>query len=651
MKYSRVIICLFLLIQICFTSNLFAQEVKKSSEIEVIQGKKYYIHTVQKGETLYAIAKAYEVSMDAIAYENPDVFQGIKPDQKLKIPILATPYEQKEHEVQKGETLYGIAKKYNTTIEEIVQLNPDVSKGIKPGQKLIIPVRSVASADYETPKPVKENVAKSETIKHVVKKGETVYGISKLYNISQEKLYELNPGIKQSGLQIGQELIIQTSTKPAEVTPVKPAEVTPKASKETQIVENEAKVLPTSQEIKEIDCSQSFQSKQSVKIAMLIPLQNDAAILDEEESSTDPNLKLSPKSYLEFYEGFLMAIDTIRKTGLNVELYQYEVKRDSIKINSLLQDNKLQTVDLIVGPFHDHIFEMVASWAESRQIPVLNPVLSSNKALFSHNNVIQLNTTLNSQIEQYARYLSSFDSLHVVLVHTNATEDQQIIGIFKKQYAQSFTDNFASKLPSVKEVNYHQVGLDGLEISLHRGKINVIFVPSQSQVFVINLMTKLNDLTKSYKLLLCYMPTWKKFENNVELEHLFNLNSHAFQPFYTDYNSPDVVNFVRLYRFYYKTEPSRLSFLGYDAGVYFLSLLRKYGKQFYSCINHADVNGLSARFYFERSGKKGGFENKGLFILRYDNTENNMILTNVVADKLQLPLFMPAIEVRKVQKY
>ncbi len=643
MRYARAIMGILLLNFIFNCSNVSAQEVKKSSEIEVIQGKKYYIHTVQKGETLYGIARAYEVSMDAIAYENPDVFQGIKPDQKLKIPILATPYQQKEHEVQKGETLYGIAKKYNTTIEEIVQLNPDVSKGIKPGQKLIIPVRTITSADYENSKPVNEIVSKSTTIKHVVKKGETVYGICKMYNISEEKLYELNPIIKQKNLQIGQELIIQSSAKLTE----QPTKV----SKETQIVETETKVISSQQENKEIDCHHSLQPRQTVRIAMLIPLQNDAAILDEEESSTDPNLKLFPKSYLEFYEGFLMAMDTIRKTGLNVELYQYEVKRDSTKINNLLQDHNLQTVDLIIGPFYDHIFEMVASWAESKQIPVINPVLSSNKSLFLNNNVIQLNTTLNSQIEQYARYLASFDSLHLVLVYSNSTEDQQITSIFKKQYLLFFTDNFSTKLPSVREVNYHQAGFDGLEKALHRNKINVVFVSSQSQVFVINLMTKLNELTKSYKLLLTYMPTWKKFENNIELEHLFNLNTHAFQPFYIDYLRFDVINFVRQYRFYYKIEPSRLSFLGYDAGVYFLSLLRKYGKQFYSCINHADVNPLSAYFYFERSGKKGGLENKGLFILYFDRMNNSMILTNVVADKLRMPLSMPAIEVRKVQKY
>ncbi|MCX7862133.1 MAG: LysM peptidoglycan-binding domain-containing protein [Bacteroidales bacterium] len=638
-------IYLFAIIFSILTINSYTQEVKKSSEIEVVQGKKYYIHTVQKGETLYSIAKAYEVSMDAIAYENPDVFQGIKPEQKLKIPILATPFEKKEHEVQKGETLYGIAKKYNTTIEEIVQLNPDVIKGIKPGQLLMIPVRTVASADYQQPKNVVEqkNIPSANVTKHIVKKGETIYGICKLYNIEQEKLYEWNPSLKQVNLQVGQELLIYATPKSNELNT--------KTTKETENIDTNIKQNSTTiKAIEAIDCQKAIQTK-TIKVAILLPLQNDFAILEEEESSTDPNIKLSPKSYLEFYEGFLLAIDSIRKSGTNIELWQYEIKRDSSKVIQLLNDKNLQNADLIIGPFHENIFEMVASWAESKQIPVINPVMPSNKALYNCSNVIQLNTTLNSQIEQFARYMASFDSLNMIIVHTNSNEDIQILTIYKKHYIESYTDNFKSKLPSLKEINYHQSGQEGLEKLLHRNKINIVFIPSQSQVFVINLMTKLNELTKSYRIILCYMPTWKKFENNIELEHLFNLNTHAFQPFYIDYNRPEVNNFVRFYRFYFKTDPSRLSFLGFDAGIYFLSMIKNYGKSFYSCINHCDAKTLSSNFYFEKVGKNGGYENKGLFILRYDNVENNLLLSNIVHDKFIQPLFMPSIEVRKLPKY
>jgi|GEM_PF-595384 LysM repeat protein len=641
-KYS-----LFISLLICLYYNATGQEVAKSKEIEVVQGKKYYIHTVKKGETLYSIAKAYEVTVDAIAYENPDVFNGIKPDQKIRIPIQATPHNKKEHEVQKGETLYGIAKKYGTTIEEIVQLNPDVSKGIQVGQKIIIPVRAETSADYRDEKPKKSSNVNNNIIKHTVKKGETIYGLCKMYGISQEKFYELNPDVKQYGLKEGQEILISTSNQEIVNTPKNQ----PKTDEKK--LEHEQKVLVNKDESveTEINCLSLLAPNRNVKIAFFIPLQNDMLTIENEEATSDPNFKLSPKPYLEFYEGFLMALDSIRRKGLSVDVLLFEARRDSSKIFNILNEKKLEDVDLIIGPFHENIFEIVASWAQKKNIPIINPVSSTNMSLFNYSTVIQLNTTLNSQLDQYIKFIASFDTLNVVIVHSNSNEENQIISLFKRQYLKEFTNNFKTKLPVVKDINYYQVGIDGLEKTLSRSKINLIFIPSQSQTFVINLMTKLNELTKSYKLLLTYMPTWKKFENNFELEHLFNLNMFAFQPFYINYFDDEVKKFVKNYRLFFKTEPSRLSFLGYDTGIYFLSLIQKYGKDFISCINNNNAQTLSTKLYFEKTGKKGGYENKGLYIIRYDNSENTTILTNIITENMLMPLYIQPIEIRKVQKY
>ncbi|NSW45715.1 MAG: LysM peptidoglycan-binding domain-containing protein [Bacteroidales bacterium] len=651
---------LFFVFLFCSLTYTYAQEVKKSSEIEVVQGKKYYIHEVQKSETLYSISKTYEVSVDAIAYENPDVLNGLKPGQKIRIPIQATPYKTKEYEIQKGETLYGIAKKNNTTIEELVQINPEVSNGIKPGQKIQIPVRNITSADYKNDKPQVavnpsvQNNTEVQNAKHKVQKGETIYGICKQYNITQETLYALNPELKTTGLKIGQEIIIKKEMKNAIEQNTKQTV----AEEQKNTIKQETTTLANidtsfnktkPNTVKISDCKQQQTSPlKNVKVALFIPLMGDEALIDEEDASTDPNFKLAPKPFIEFYEGFLMALDSIRRQGLSVELIQYEVKRDSAKIKLLLNDKNLQDVQLIIGPFYDNIFNDVAEWAHARHIAVINPISSTNKALFNFDNVIQLNTTLNSQLSQVTKYLAAFDSLNIVIVHGNANDELQIVNIYKKQYLDVFNNNFGSKSPSLKDVNYSQGGIDAVEKALDKRKINIIILPSSSQVFVINAITKLNDLTRNYKLILSYMPTWKKFEQNFELEHLFNLHSHAFQPFYVDYSNPQVKNFVLSYRDLYKIEPTKFSFLGYDCSLYFLSLLQKYGSQFFYCINHTDVSTLSSKFYFEKIGEKGGYENKGIFIIRYDDVQNEMVLTNIVTNKFLMPLSIPPIEVRKV---
>ncbi|HOU97291.1 MAG TPA: LysM peptidoglycan-binding domain-containing protein [Bacteroidales bacterium] len=648
---------LFITIVFFTISNLCAQDIKKSKEIEVVQGKKYYIHEVQKSETLYSIAKAYEVSVDVIAYENPDVFNGLKPGQKIKIPIQATPFVTKEYEVQKGETLYGIAKKNNTTIEELVQMNPEVSNGIKPGQKIQLPVRNVTSADYRNDQSQvsanlpAQNSKDVSNDKHKVQKGETIYGICKQYGISQEQLFSMNPELKNNGLKVGQEIVVKK--QPSKILENKVNAIvndTPKNNMDVSKAETiKLDTIKKEKPIKDstiilTNCSEQITSPlKNVKVALFIPLLNDDALIDEEDASTDPNFKLSPKPFIEFYEGFLMAIDSIRRQGLSVELVQYEIKRDSSKIKQYLNDKNLQDADLIIGPFYDNIFDMVAAWAKVKHIPVVNPISSTSRSLYSYSNVIQLNTTLNSQLSQVTKYLAAFDSLNVVVIHTNSSDDIQIIKIYKKQYLELHRPNSV-----LKEVNYSAGGIDAVEKALDKQKVNIIVVTSSSQTFVINLLTKLNDLTRDYKLLLSYMPTWKKFEQNIELEHLFNLHTHSFQPFYVDYSNPFVKNFVLAYRDLYKIEPTKFSFLGYDCSIYFLSLLQKYGRNFYNCINEIQVNQLASRFYFEKNGTQGGYENKGIFITRYDDKENEVFLTNLITNKFLMPLVIQPIEIRKV---
>ncbi|MGQ9847631.1 MAG: LysM peptidoglycan-binding domain-containing protein, partial [Bacteroidales bacterium] len=623
--------------------------------IENIQGKRYYIHEVQKGETLYSISKAYEVSVDVIAYENPDVFNGLKIGQKIKIPIQATPYKTIEYEVKKGETLYGIAKKSNTTIEELVQLNPQVSNGIKPGQKIQIPVRDVSSADYknDTPQVASnqsvENITEIQNLKHKVQKGETIYGICKRYNINQETLYALNPDLKNTGLKVGQELIIKK--EPQKVSENKlNAIINNDTAKNTNDASqiNKLDTNPNDKDVlepvKNINCNEQIALPlKKVKVALFIPLLNDEVLIDDEDATTDPNFKLSPKPFLEFYEGFLMAIDSVRRQGLSIELVQFEIKQDSGKIQQYLSDKNLQDADLIIGPFYDNIFNIVAAWANTKQIPVINPISSTCRSLYNYNNVILLNTTLNSQFSQVTKYLAAFDSLNIVIIRANSTDDMQIVNTYKKAYLQQHRGS-----STVKEVNYSANGIDAVEKALDKDRVNVIIIASSSQTFVINLLTKLNDLTRQYKLLLSYMPTWKKIEQNFELEHLFNLHTHSFQPFFIDYSNVYVKNFVLSYRDLYKIEPSKFSFLGYDCGIYFLSILHKYGRNFYNCINEITVNQLGSCFYFEKVNSNGGYENKGIFITRYDDHENEVLLTNIITNKFLMPLLIQPIEIRKV---
>src|SRR5690606_36539490 len=128
MKYFLTLFLFF-----CLATNqlVIAQQSTERSKItETISGKKYYKHTVEKGQTLYSISRLYALDQRIIEAENPELKNGFKIGQVLNIPFDVS--EKKEvntavidksnyikHIVEKEQTLYSISKKYNVTIEEI----------------------------------------------------------------------------------------------------------------------------------------------------------------------------------------------------------------------------------------------------------------------------------------------------------------------------------------------------------------------------------------------------------------------------------------------------------------------------------------------------------------------------------------------------
>ncbi|MES2395756.1 MAG: LysM peptidoglycan-binding domain-containing protein, partial [Bacteroidota bacterium] len=141
---SYILLCTLYLILNAFTA--YSQEkpaggILKSKNVTTINGVKYYLHTVEKGQTLFAIAKGYELSLNDIVIENPEAIDGIKPGQVLKVPIKKAKKIESApvtnggnyvlHQVEAGQTLYSISKQYNTTVEKIKILNPELNEGLK----------------------------------------------------------------------------------------------------------------------------------------------------------------------------------------------------------------------------------------------------------------------------------------------------------------------------------------------------------------------------------------------------------------------------------------------------------------------------------------------------------------------------------------
>lgn len=160
-------------------------------------------HTVVKGETVTQIAKKYQTTTNEIFLLNPQAVNGINENQVLLVPNVD--YLGLQHEVQTKETVYGISKKYNIAIDQLYLYNPDLKEnGLKVGQKINIskPKSNLKTASNSSI-PFKEVLVQDK---------ETIYSIAVENNTTVSAIYDLNPGLETNGLKKGQFLKIPNTT-------------------------------------------------------------------------------------------------------------------------------------------------------------------------------------------------------------------------------------------------------------------------------------------------------------------------------------------------------------------------------------------------------------------------------------------------------
>ena len=208
----------FLVIATVFV--LFAQmavgqeETVKSANNKVsLNGKEYYLHIVRKGETLSAISRAYDVAVDSIIADNPQLTYQIHPDQYIKIRVKQEeklPENFSYHLITKGDTPYNIAKRYGISIDELYKNNPGAELGIKIGDRLKI---KAAPKDEQ---PAEEQLADTTFVFHKVGKQETLYGIARQYQTTPAEIEKMNPEIVGRSIQVDEMLKVPIQKDVAE---------------------------------------------------------------------------------------------------------------------------------------------------------------------------------------------------------------------------------------------------------------------------------------------------------------------------------------------------------------------------------------------------------------------------------------------------
>ena len=587
-----------------FLLVLLTSGVLIAQEKQSIEGREFYIHKVERGITLYSIAKQYNVKVADIQVENPFLEAGLQPGQILKIPIdkievvlesmndTIVPEGYKSHIVQQGETLYALSRIYSITVREILNKNPEVINGLKLGQMLLIPSgplkqNSTISSDVE--------LDTHKYIKHIVDTGETLYSLSRFYEVSADSIMKLNYGLLK-GLQLGMKLIIP-KIKPADVIMV------------SEVVSGSDTIV----------LNDSIAIKNVYHIALILPMYLDTnQALDEMRNEYDKD-EMFPKSKiaLQFYQGALLAADSMRKEGISTKLYVFDTANDTDIVKGILNRSEMKEMNLIIGPLYKNNFLLASEFAKKNRISIVSPVPQSNKILLGNPYVSKVSASRIIQVEKMAEFVikNHLDD-NVFVVNDFEGRNIKFVDHFHKVATHELDSIENAPMDSIQEIYFSNINADKIQVLLDTARNNIIVIPSNDQAFVSEFLTQLNQLANDYKIIVYGMDRWKNFQN-ISTDYMHSLNVHVTSPNIVNYDSPSEIQFMKKFRSNYYTEPGIYGFSGFDVTYYYLRVMGKYGGNFQSHLPEYFHQGISTAFNFYQTSIESGFENKCAYILKY----------------------------------
>lgn len=552
----------------------------------------FFLHTIEKGQSLYSIASMYGISQADIVRLNPGTDERIYAGQTLRIPqstdnTLAPTF----HTIVEGETLYSLTRRYHTTAKAICDANPGLSaQNFRAGQVICIPVadKNLATEDKKSaPQQNVQNPAESPCRDmHKVKRRETVFSISRKYGITEEQLIAANPEIKdKEKLDRGSWLCIPYPQKQTEQTPTQ-----------------EPARIPTDAELFQANTEKARRFK-SIKAAIVLPfydvVQSEAARM------------------IEYYEGFLMAVDSLKRTGTSIDLYTYNSGNESASLSTLLSKPEMKQMDIIFGPLYQSHIQPLADFAQKNDIRLVIPFTSKDNTVFRNPNVYQINTPQSYLYsEVYDHFLRQFAGANVIFIEASqGTRDKAefIKGLKEELRRKGITTS------SLKE----DATTESLKSVLAAGRENVFIPTSGTNVTLINLLPKLTILVREVpeqSIHLFGYPEWQTYTKD-HLDAFFELDTYFYSSFYTNNLLPSAVHFTKSYQKWYGKDMDerypKFGMLGFDTGYFFLKGLSNYGSEFEKDIQQLDLIPIQTGFKFQRVNNWGGFINRKVFFVHF----------------------------------
>ena len=567
----------------------------------------YLLHTVTKGQSLYSIASMYQVTVSDLIRLNPGSEVRIRAGKTLRIPQKDNSNQNKQvfHTIQAGETLYQLTVKYQITAKAICDANPGLSAAnFRIGQVIAIPSQTVQTANVATTDNVQSTEPKADVNQspqkqtwremHKVKRRETIYSIAKEYEISEEELIEANPELRTEKLKRGSFLFI-------------PYKKTAEQPKVEQPVKQEPIITPSNEEL--FNQNQTIKTKfRTIKAAVMLPFMTGETSVRDEQTRM-----------VEYYEGLLMAVDSLKRQGVSIDLHTFDTKGRNATINQILARKEMKSMDIIFGPSHTKNVPTLAAFADKHNIRLVVPFAPKVEEVFNNPQIYQVNTPQSYLYsEVYEHFIRKFRDHTIVFLNANNGDQEkfEFINGMKNELSDNgiqFTDLVLGDEVDPNEVI---VKMDTLNQN--------IFIPTSGKnTALVKLLPRLTQVLHEhphFQMQLFGYPEWQTYTQD-HLASFYELDTYFYSSFYTNNLFSEAIQFTNAYRRWYSKDMANIfpkyGMLGFDTGYFFLKGLATQGNKLEENLNQVNVVPIQTGFKFERVNNWGGFINRKVFFVHF----------------------------------
>ncbi len=431
-------------------------------------------------------------------------------------------------------------------------------------------------------------VEKNISAIHIVGKEESLYKIATQYGVTRDALIALNPILKTRQLKKGMKLYIP-----------KIEEVKEEIIKDSVIIEEKPIVK---------------QEKQAVKAALVLPFMLKKYAPTEQERM------------IEFYEGFLLALETLKNEGYSFDIDVYDSGESTQTLDSLITSGALNECDIIFGALYPTHNKQLATFAKQHNIPLVFPFTVKEDVIYSNPQAYITNALQTYIVEKSVeKFVDRYRDANIIFVK-NAYDIEE--------------KEFATKLPAElkkRNISYTNILMDSLISMVNNSNSNYIaecmkpdamniFIPTSGKLETFNsvlptlLVLKRDTVNAIPEFALFGYPEWQIYAGN-NLEAMYEVDTYFYTSFFTNSILPEAVDIQARYAGWYNRSMQnrypRYGMLGYDIGCYFLKAISLYGKEMSRNINNIKFTPTQSGFNFIRRNNRGGYINNKVYFVRY----------------------------------